>query len=36
MAEATDYEPRLKAQYNKVIRDEMLKKFEYKNPNADS
>jgi large subunit ribosomal protein L5 len=32
MAEATDYEPRLKAQYNKVIRDEMLKKFEYKNP----
>lgn len=31
MAEAAAYEPRLKAHYNKVVRDDLLKKFEYKN-----
>ena len=36
MAEAAAYEPRLKAHYNKVVRDDLLKKFEYKKPNADS
>lgn len=32
MAEASTYEPRLKAEYNNVIRDAMLKEFNYKNP----
>lgn len=31
MAEANAYEPRLKAHYNKVVRDDLLKKFEYSN-----
>lgn len=31
MAEANGYTPRLKAHYNEVVRDELMKEFEYKN-----
>jgi len=30
-ARPTDYKPRMKAHYEKVVRDELTKKFEYKN-----